>query len=227
MSREDKINAESLRELLSYHADTGKFFWRRKVSFAKKAGDEAGHANRDGYKCITIKGIEFLAHRLAWLHVNGEWPVGKITFKNNDRYDCRFENLEQLRYLEEVFDHKTREGRNAYLKAHREAHPVHYRDKTLRRDFGIGLREYEAKFLEQNGCCEICKNPETATRKGRPIALAVDHNHDTGKIRGLLCASCNKMIGLALEKPETLRNAISYLRKYSGEEVVVPLRITS
>ena len=60
----------------------------------------------------------------------------------------------------------------------------------------------------QGGCCAICGTSDTGKRK----AFAVDHNHDTGKIRGLLCSNCNTGIGNLRDNVELLERAIDYLR---------------
>src|SRR5438876_769789 len=59
-------------------------------------------------------------------------------------------------------------------------------DRHLRKTYGITIEDYERMFLECNGVCPICLDPEPNGRR-----LAVDHNHKTGQIRGLLCSGCN------------------------------------
>ena len=112
------------------------------------------------------------------------------------------------------FDHTTREGRIAFGKAHRAANPELYRDRDLQRIFGISLDDYKAKMEEQSGVCAICHRPETAIRMNKLLPLAVDHNHTTGAVRGLLCTACNIGIGSLCESPELLRSAIAYLEKW-------------
>lgn len=63
----------------------------------------------------------------------------------------------------------------------------------------------------QEGVCAICGKPET---KPNAKYLAVDHNHETGVIRGLLCNNCNRALGLLGDNVETLQNAINYLLKH-------------
>lgn len=82
----------------------------------------------------------------------------------------------------------------------------------LQKNFGLTVGEYDRMFLEQEGRCYICGNPERAVQNGRIKKLAVDHNHRTGKVRHLLCSSCNCMIGYARENPLTLEKAAAYLR---------------
>jgi hypothetical protein len=74
----------------------------------------------------------------------------------------------------------------------------------LRRTYGIDLSDYEDMFIKQDGRCCICR-----TRgEGK---LVVDHNHETGKVRGLLCGGCNTGIGLLGEDPAILAAAIVYV----------------
>jgi hypothetical protein len=63
--------------------------------------------------------------------------------------------------------------------------------------FNITLEEYQVLFEAQGGVCKICNNPETAKKnKSEELRmLAVDHDHNTGKVRGLLCARCNVQLG--------------------------------
>ena len=87
------------------------------------------------------------------------------------------------------------------------------KDKTLKRDFGISLIQYNQMLEQQNGVCAICGQPEINKNRFGIIRLAVDHNHKTGKIRGLLCDKCNHFLGLAKENINILQNAINYLTR--------------
>lgn len=84
----------------------------------------------------------------------------------------------------------------------------------FKKKFGITLDDYDKMFESQKGVCAICAEKETFTVKGRIHSLAVDHDHATGEIRGLLCRACNQMLGLSKDKIETLEAAIVYLSKY-------------
>jgi len=66
---------------------------------------------------------------------------------------------------------------------------------------------------QQRNVCAICGKPETAERNGKPRSLAVDHCHDTEKVRGLLCGSYSPMIGYADHSIDILTRAIKYLRR--------------
>lgn len=79
---------------------------------------------------------------------------------------------------------------------------------------GLSLDEYRALFDAQDGLCAACGQPETKVhRNGTVIRLAVDHDHETGAVRGLLCSRCNYSLGYARDDPEVLRQLIAYLER--------------
>lgn len=90
--------------------------------------------------------------------------------------------------------------------------PLKVRDKRLKRHYGISLEQYEAMIKLQNGVCCICLKPEMSLSKnGKIKSLAVDHNHKTGIIRGLLCHRCNIALGGFMDDIDSLKRAIYYL----------------
>ena len=90
-----------------------------------------------------------------------------------------------------------------------EKNKNHYREKKLIKSYGITLKEYDNMLLEQNGVCAICEN-ENPPNSG---SLAVDHNHTTGEVRGLLCIMCNRGLGNFYDNIQNLSCAIQYLSK--------------
>lgn len=83
-------------------------------------------------------------------------------------------------------------------------------------DYGISLVQYNELFLKQSGKCAICKRHASEFKK----ALAVDHNHETGMVRALLCTNCNTALGKFQESPALLKMAIEYLEQYLTVTVV-------
>lgn len=81
--------------------------------------------------------------------------------------------------------------------------------------YGMTQEAYDALIEKQGGLCAICGLPETATFKGTLRTLCVDHDHDTGAIRGLLCSLCNQALGFFKDSPENLSNAIDYLMGFN------------
>ena len=92
------------------------------------------------------------------------------------------------------------------------------KNENLKRNFGIGLDQYEWLLAKGNGVCWICHCPEEHERSKRsryPEALAVDHDHTEREIiRGLLCNNCNTAIGSFEDSAERLKAAIAYLEQW-------------
>lgn len=81
---------------------------------------------------------------------------------------------------------------------------------------GMSAKQYEDMLADQGGTCAICHRAETFIGRGGSVRpLSVDHDHETGVIRGLLCHACNMAIGLAGEDPERLEEAANYLRRHT------------
>lgn len=79
------------------------------------------------------------------------------------------------------------------------------------REYGISFEQYNKMLEAQNGVCAICKQPETKTNRGTVKSLAVDHCHNTGRVRGLLCMECNMLVGRLEERLKTAKMAIDYI----------------
>lgn len=84
------------------------------------------------------------------------------------------------------------------------------RKAQLKRNYGITLDKYDEILDRQHGRCAICKQLETSDKQ----YLSVDHNHETGAIRGLLCHNCNVGLGKFKDNQEYLTSAIWYLETY-------------
>jgi hypothetical protein len=82
-------------------------------------------------------------------------------------------------------------------------------DWFLRKNYGVGLKDYNRTLKEQDGVCWVCKMPPKESRR-----LSFDHNHTTDKLRKLLCQKCNGLIGYCNEDVKILENAIQYLREH-------------
>lgn len=95
-------------------------------------------------------------------------------------------------------------------KAWRMRNPDGPRNNNLKRNFGITAAEYDRMYAAQGGVCKICGCHQRYQR------LAVDHNHKTSAIRGLLCVMCNRGIGMFFDSPLRLIRAAEYLRQAKG-----------
>jgi hypothetical protein len=86
------------------------------------------------------------------------------------------------------------------------------KDSYYKRTYGIGIVDYEAMLEEQGNCCDICGiNAEHVSHQ----QLHVDHDHDSGAVRALLCGSCNRAIGLMNDSSKFLQNAANYLKRFN------------
>ena len=115
--------------------------------------------------------------------------------------------------------HYCKDCRKAEQKAIRAAHPDVMKDRDLKKTFGISLEIYKKMFDAQGGVCAICSRPEHHVRLGKLTQLRVDHDHVTGKIRGLLCNSCNAALGYTEDKISTLLAAAHYLEVHEGKGI--------
>ena len=100
---------------------------------------------------------------------------------------------------------ENKEHLHAYRRGYRQRRKAEDRDAQLRRTFGIMQADYEALLAKQGGGCAICG------RKPGKISLHVDHDHETGKIRGLLCVGCNNALGQFHDDPDLLGLAADYV----------------
>ena len=109
--------------------------------------------------------------------------------------------------------HKDPGVRKAYQKAYRESHPKqspeYKRNAKLKNRYGISAEEWEDLFDSQGRACALCFVPE-----GPDDIRAqwhTDHSHDTGKVRGILCSTCNRGLGQFKDDPELMRRAALYV----------------
>lgn len=91
----ERLDADVVREALSYAPSTGEFHWRRSTR-GRRAGSLAGGVNSTGYVQIRLGGKLYKAHRLAWLHHYGSWPARMIDHINRDKSDNRIMNLRDV-----------------------------------------------------------------------------------------------------------------------------------
>lgn len=96
-----------------------------------------------------------------------------------------------------------------WTKKYPEKRASYTRKSKLKSTYGISLNEYNELLKVQGNCCAICKKPQQEQKRN----FAVDHDHNTGKIRGLLCIKCNRGIGLLQDNVDIIQEAVKYLRK--------------
>lgn len=95
--------------------------------------------------------------------------------------------------------------------------PKGHRERRIKHRYGITIAEYDALVEAQGGKCAICKQPPSNqnTRAHWDGKLCVDHDHETGTVRGLLCNDCNLAVGYA-KSEATARSMVEYFRLHVG-----------
>ena len=121
--------------------------------------------------------------------------------------------------------HRVRSNRTGYKATCKECTNLKYagspetqlkaKKNWLRSRFGIEYEDYVAMIEQQDNKCAICGREERRRWRNKDTrALAVDHDHESGQIRGLLCADCNTAIGLMQDDVALLAKAIDYLQSH-------------
>lgn len=126
-------------------------------------------------------------------------------FKDGHASICKVcKNLKTQEWKE-----KNREQYNRNMRLYRANNQGAMKDTDLRRTHGISLEDYNKMLAEQEGRCKMCKKENTSFKR----SFAVDHNHETGHVRALLCYGCNRALH-ALETKSLLKTAQEYLEEY-------------
>jgi len=100
------------------------------------------------------------------------------------------------------YNYKCRECMRVYRRKNRDSEAC----GALRSRYGIDMAKYTELLKQQQGVCAVCAKPESSNKR-----LAVDHNHTTGAVRGLLCGACNRALGLLADSPTRVASALKYL----------------
>lgn len=128
------------------------------------------------------------------------------------RSELAIEELESLRAYDREYHHSIRKQTEKYLEYkknyyqdNKEQLGLSVKKTTIKRKYGITWDEFIQMYETQEGLCAICKSEE----EGR--MLSIDHCHETRKVRGLLCGTCNRALGLFKDDPEILQAAKEYV----------------
>jgi len=101
------------------------------------------------------------------------------------------------------WEYKNKEKLKLKNKTRYENNKEYFYDWHLKNKYGISIEDYKEIHKAQDGRCCICEEK---------TELVVDHDHKTGKVRGLLCQPCNRSLGFMKENVRSLENAIRYLK---------------
>ncbi len=103
-----------------------------------------------------------------------------------------------------------KDAKAAWLLNHPERFREMQRKAALKRNYGLLPVDFDALLKKQNGGCAICNS----SKPGGKGNFHVDHDHETGQVRGLLCADCNMGLGKFKDNIDVLKAATSYLRRF-------------
>lgn len=111
--------------------------------------------------------------------------------------------------------------KNAYNKEYYGANRLQERTRVRLARYGLTVESYNLLWAEQSGQCKICDCaladlPDYVGRNRPSNACCIDHCHETGKVRGLLCMSCNLLLGYAKDRVSLLDRAKTYLIQLGG-----------
>lgn len=228
-----KISREQLLYLFTYD-DTEPLALRWKNPPIKtsrvKPGEIAGswHPTKAGspirQRYVDINGERVPVHKTVWLMLKGEMPKGRyLGFADGNTGNCRIGNL--IENPKQPSPQQARENRAKYWQTFKTGHTseewtAKIRSRNLRLTYGITQEDYDRMHAEQNGCCAICRKPETMIRHGRLETLSVDHCHTSHSVRGLLCTNCNNGLGRFGDDPEVIRSALAYVESWRITEQV-------
>lgn len=151
---------------------------------------------------------------LSKWQVDKELRAAGLAGKNKTHKRCRV--CGATKAISEFPLKSQKRGTGTYISYNcNDCAPRMARNRTYKYKYGITLEEYENLFISQDGRCAICKEEQP------DMNLAVDHNHETDEIRGLLCDRCNRGIGFMRDNPDLLIKAASYLMVDELEKVGV------
>ncbi len=156
----------------------------------------------------------------ACLKCGKEWPISEYHEKRGKpQPQCKECRSEYMRgYYQDNYD-RERAKRKAWYEANKlrvceqlkeeyKANPEKYKWQRLKQKYGVTQEQYEGLRKMQRNKCGICRTSFDETEPH------LDHCHDTGKVRGLLCANCNTGIGLFKHNAKRMEKAIAYVVKY-------------
>ena len=96
------------------------------------------------------------------------------------------------------------------MKLRKAHHPKFRLQRNLKYNYGLSLEDYEKMLFLQGYACAICRTKDWRGRGKRPC---VDHDHKTGKVRGLLCSNCNTGLGMFNDNYDVLKQALAYIAR--------------
>ncbi len=125
----------------------------------------------------------------------------QVAYRSSDAY----RELRRQEYHRNIEQYKQRRKQRYHEAGNKDV----FRAQSLKQKYGITLADYNRILLAQGGICKICGSNDP----GRDPMFQVDHDHKTGKVRGLLCSKCNTGLAKFRDSAEHLRRAAAYLEE--------------
>jgi hypothetical protein len=189
----DSRVSESLWSRMTPEPNTGCWLW-------------LGYVDAGGHGVVTLNRKRVRVHRHVYSIANPDAQAGDRLLESKCAKGC----CNPLHYdLESGSAHERvlrRQSSRRYLERHGAAGRAKLRGQHLKR-FGITLVDEQRMFEQQGGACAICR-----VQFEKSKARHVDHDHKTGRVRGLLCVRCNLGLGFFKDDPDRMSAAIEYLR---------------
>ena len=164
-------------------------------------------------KCIKCKIIKPIFEFTPRKERPRQYTVSCKYCRAKNAKNYRENNHSKVRMIEKRYQTKNRIELNKKsresLRKKRKKNPDFDRAYKLKYTYGITIDEFNKILKKQEGKCVICR-----TDKPNGRGFCVDHDHKTGKVRGILCHSCNTGIGSLKDSVELLEKAIKYLKPY-------------
>lgn len=118
---------------------------------------------------------------------------------------------EKFAALQRAYYQRHKEKVLAYDKMRKVRDAEKIRARDIKKKYGMSVEDFNALHESQGGACAICRTTLTTENRG----TVVDHCHETGRVRGLLCQGCNRGLGLLKDNPEVLVSAAEYLNAFA------------
>lgn len=129
----------------------------------------------------------------------------------SDAAKWKRENRERVNKIEKEDREKYPEKYKKWQKDFRDKHRERLQKQAVCRNVGLAVIDYEKMLIAQDNKCAICRCEETRVLREKVMRLCIDHDHKTGRIRGLLCHNCNSGLGKFGDSPDLLTLAAIYL----------------
>jgi uncharacterized Zn finger protein (UPF0148 family) len=159
-------------------------------------------ASEKGEKFYQGKSCKKCGNTLRYTSMTG---CVKCTKENSIR---RFENGDVKEWVQKNREKVNSSNRKRYNSLSSEEKRKRNRKQQISL-YGLTVEQYDDMIIGQNYVCAICGRSEKSSTRG---VLFIDHDHKTGKVRGLLCDSCNRGLGYFYDNTSFLSNAIKYLK---------------